>query len=125
MSFPNGYFAVNMWGDRYFGPQEDTSQFIAEVTSGIIRRAEASVFVPRPESTVTRLSSFVFVPVVTADARKRAESAVIVPEVLASASSTSEASEAIEQAEAAIEVTAEVTYFTIAEVEATVKNRSN
>lgn len=121
MSFPNRYFGVRMYADRYFGPVEDTGQFIAEVFSTVLRHAESSVRITPPTTEVVHLPSFVFIAVPSANALQRTESTVSLIQPSVATSDTAEASGAVPDTLANAEVTAEVTYFTIAEVEATVR----
>ena len=121
MSWPNRYFAVRMYGDRYFGPVEDTGQFIAEVFSIIARGAESAVSITGPTADIAYLPSYVFIAVPAVEALETTESVVSLVEPSVSASGTTEASEAVSGPQATADVTAEVTYFTIAEVEATVR----
>jgi hypothetical protein len=126
MSFPNRYFGVRMWGDRYFGPVEDTGQFIAEVSatavgSGVTSVKDASL----PQSRVYRVPSYVFVPVRVSAAVQRPESVVSVTDVSASTSGPTSAPDPTVDVQAASPVTSEVRYFTLAVVDSTVNEKAN
>jgi len=116
-----------MWGDRYFGPVEDTGQFIAEVGSSVVGSGVTSVKdAVSPTSSVWRMPSYVFVPVrVASQALQRSVSAESVVDVSASTSNPTSAPDPTVDVQAASPVTSEVRYFTLAVVDSTVNRKAN
>jgi hypothetical protein len=115
-----------MWGDRYFGPVEDTGQFIAEVTSALIASGVTDVRdAPVIDTVVNRLPSYVFIPVEVTSSVERPQSAAETNDVSVIVSGTTSASGPVARSQSESYVTSEVRYFTLAVVKSDVNERAN
>lgn len=125
MAFPNRYFPVRMFGDRYYGPVEDTAQFIAVVDSSVgVNSPDSVVQLPDTGTSVTRHPTYVFVPVTIESGPERPESLEAVVDVSVSTPAPSSAPDLPVDAQDEPHVTSEVRYYVVA-VESNVNERAN